>query len=69
MRPQRVGRMLIVGFVLVMLAGCVTNIAPVRPLATSGRSAITTEVAGAVDSNGTKHYVWAECTTSGSIVC
>jgi|GEM_PF-3534204 len=48
-----------------VLVGCVTSVAPSRPLVTPG-TANASEVAVAVETNGTKHYLWTECTTSGA---
>lgn len=45
-----------------LLAGCVTGIAPTQALIAPG-SGNAAEVAVAVQSNGTKHYVWTECTS------
>lgn len=49
---------------LSVLTGCVTALAPTRPLFNDG-DRIANEVATAVQANGIKHYVWAECSTAG----
>ncbi|HEY0738759.1 MAG TPA: hypothetical protein VGD69_27820 [Herpetosiphonaceae bacterium] len=43
---------------LSLLTGCVTSLAPLRPLIGSGTAS---QVAVAVQANGIKHYAWTEC--------
>ncbi|MBV9790455.1 MAG: hypothetical protein JOZ51_19845 [Chloroflexi bacterium] len=45
---------------LSLLTGCVTSLAPARPLVGTG-TANERAVAVAVQANGIKHYVWSEC--------
>lgn len=59
MFARRSPRLVIVCVIaLSLLTGCVTTLAPARPLLGNGSAS---EVAVAVQANGIKHYAWTEC--------
>lgn len=58
-RPLRLVFVCIIA--LALLTGCVTSLAPVRPLLTENDARSASEVAVAVQANGIKHYLWTEC--------
>ncbi|MEP7358572.1 MAG: hypothetical protein ABI847_15090 [Anaerolineales bacterium] len=43
-----------------LLSGCITSLAPVKPLPREALASVT-EVVVAVGANGVKHYAWTEC--------
>ncbi|HEY0606572.1 MAG TPA: hypothetical protein VGD58_26845, partial [Herpetosiphonaceae bacterium] len=50
---------------LSLLTGCVTTLAPVRPLLAGNSDSSAYNVAVAVQANGIKHYAWNECRVGG----
>lgn len=61
MSARRPLRLVFVGVIaLSLLTGCVTSLAPTRPLSAAG-TVNERAVAVAVQANGIKHYVWIDC--------